>query len=130
MSSAVSPAPAREGRDWLESWSPEDPASWDSRRAWGTLWVTTFNLTLCFVVWFLVSALAPKLNNIGFELSRAQLYWLTAMPGLAGGSLRLIWTFLPPVIGTRKLVTLTTALLVLPAVGWALAVQLKQTRPV
>lgn len=127
MSSAVSPAPAREGRDWLESWSPEDPASWDSRRAWGTLWVTTFNLTLCFVVWFLVSALAPKLNNIGFELSRAQLYWLTAMPGLAGGSLRLIWTFLPPVIGTRKLVTLTTALLVLPAVGWALAVQNPET---
>lgn len=127
MSSAVSPAPARKGRDWLESWSPEDPASWDSRRAWSTLWVTTFNLTLCFVVWFMVSALAPKLNNIGFELSRAQLYWLTAMPGLAGGSLRLIWTFLPPIVGTRKLVTLTTALLVLPAVGWALAVQNPET---
>ena len=51
-----------------------------------------------------MSALAPILNNIGFDLSTSQLYWLTAMPGLAGGSLRLVWMFLPPVIGTRKLV--------------------------
>ena len=68
-------------------------------------------------------ALAPKLNNIGYDLSKGQLYWLVAIPGLAGGTLRLIWTFLPPIMGTRKLVTLTSALLVLPAIGWGLAVQ-------
>ena len=45
------------------------------------------------------------------------------MPGLAGGTLRLIWTFLPPIMGTRKLVTLTTALFVIPLIGWGLAVQ-------
>jgi NNP family nitrate/nitrite transporter-like MFS transporter len=28
------------------------------------------------------------------------------MPGLAGGTLRLVWMFLPPIMGTRKLVTL------------------------
>jgi NNP family nitrate/nitrite transporter-like MFS transporter len=116
-------APAHRGSDWLESWTPEDPEKWDSPRAWKTLWVTTFNLTLCFVVWFLVSALAPKLNNIGFDLSKGQLYWLVAIPGLAGGSLRLIWTFLPPVMGTRKMVTLTMALLLMPALGWGFAVQ-------
>ena len=88
---------AHTGPDWLDSWTPEDPDNWDSGRAWKTLWVTTFNLTLAFVVWFLVSALAPKLNNIGYDLSKAQLYWLVAMPGLAGGTLRLIWTFLPPI---------------------------------
>ncbi len=114
---------ARKGADWLESWTPEDPARWDSGRAWKTLWVTTFNLTLCFSTWFLVSALAPKLNNIGFDLSKSQLYWLAAMPGLAGGSLRLIWTFLPPIMGTRKMVTITSVLLLLPAIGWGLAVQ-------
>ena len=116
-------APVRRGADWLESWTPEDPDNWDSGRAWKTLWVTTFNLTLAFATWFLVSALAPKLNNIGYDLSKGQLYWLVAIPGLAGGTLRLIWTFLPPIMGTRKLVTITSALFVLPAIGWGLAVQ-------
>jgi NNP family nitrate/nitrite transporter-like MFS transporter len=116
-------APVRRGADWLESWTPEDPEKWDSGRAWKTLWVTTFNLTLAFATWFLVSALAPKLNNIGYDLSKGQLYWLVAIPGLAGGTLRLIWTFLPPIMGTRKLVTITSALFVLPAIGWGLAVQ-------
>ena len=114
---------AHTGPDWLDSWTPEDPDNWDSGRAWKTLWVTTFNLTLAFVVWFLVSALAPKLNNIGYDLTKAQLYWLVAMPGLAGGTLRLIWTFLPPILGTRKLVTLTSGLFLLPAIGWGFAVQ-------
>ena len=35
--------------------------------------------------------------------------------------------FLPPVLGTRKLVTVTTALLVLPLVGWAIAIQNNET---
>ncbi len=74
-----------------------------------------------------MSAIAPKLNSIGFNLSEGQLYWLIAMPGLAGGTLRLIWTFLPPIMGTRKLVTLTTALFLIPLIGWALAVQNPET---
>jgi len=116
-------APVRRGADWLESWTPEDPEGWDSGRAWKTLWVTTFSLTLGFITWFLVSALAPVLNNIGFSLTTSQLYWLTAMPGLAGGSLRLVWMFLPPVIGTRKLVWMSTLLFLFPLVGWGIAVQ-------
>ncbi len=116
-------APAHRGSDWLESWTPEDPETWDSGRAWKTLWVTTFSLTLAFITWFLVSALAPVLNNIGFDLSTSQLYWLTAMPGLAGGSLRLVWMFLPPVLGTRKMVFYSTLLLLLPLLGWGVAVQ-------
>ncbi len=51
------------------------------------------------------------------------MYWLTAMPGLAGGTLRLIWMWLPPIMGTRKLVSLTTILLLIPLLGWAIAVQ-------
>jgi NNP family nitrate/nitrite transporter-like MFS transporter len=63
------------------------------------------------------------LNELGFDLTTQQLYWLTAMPGLAGGTLRLVWMFLPPVLGTRKLVTFTTGLLLVPIIGWSLAVQ-------
>jgi MFS transporter, NNP family, nitrate/nitrite transporter len=116
----------RTGKDWLPAWDPESP-DWDSKRAWRTLWITTFDLTLAFSTWFLVSAIAPRLNSIGFDLSMGQLYWLAAMPGLAGGTLRLIWTFLPPLIGTRKLVTISTALLLLPLIGWSMAVQNPET---
>lgn len=122
----TSDASVRTGRDWLPDWDAEGPG-WDSRRAWHTLWVTTFALTLGFITWFLASAIAPKLNSIGFSLSEAQLYWLIAMPGLAGGTLRMVWTCLPPILGTRKLVTLSTALLLVPLIGWALAVQNPQT---
>jgi NNP family nitrate/nitrite transporter-like MFS transporter len=67
------------------------------------------------------------LNYIGFNLSKSQLYWLVAMPGLAGGTLRLVWMFLPPIMGTRKLVWLSSLLLVIPLIGWGLAVQSPST---
>jgi len=108
--------------DWLQSWDPEDPQKWDSKLAWNTLAVTTFTLTLCFVAWFLPSAIVPKLNALGFDFTKEQLYWMAAMPGLSGGLLRLVWMVLPPKIGTRKLVTLTTLLLVLPVLGWGVEV--------
>lgn len=64
-----------------------------------------------------------RLPNVGFQLSTSQLFWLAAMPGLAGGTLRIIWTFLPPILGTRHLVTYSTLLLLVPLLGWAWAVQ-------
>jgi len=117
------PRPARPGGEWLESWDPENAETWDHGLAWRTLWISTFTLTLCFASWFLASAIAPKLTNLGFVLSTSQLYWLTAMPGLAGGLMRLIWMVLPPIMGTRKMVALTTALLLIPVVGWGVQVQ-------
>ena len=65
----ASTPPARSGGDWLKSWNPEDPATWDSKRAWRTLSVTTFTLTLAFIAWYLASALAPNLRNLGFMLA-------------------------------------------------------------
>lgn len=114
---------SRKGSEWLDSWDPEDEENWDSGLAWRTLGITTFTLTLAFASWFIASAIAPKLGNIGFQLSKDQLYWLVAMPGLSAGILRLVWMVLPPMLGTRKLVSITTALLALPLIGWALAVQ-------
>lgn len=116
-------APERKGKEWLTSWDPENEQTWDKRLAWRTLWITTFTLTMCFVAWFLPSALIPKLNAIGFSFSKPQLYWLASMPGLTGGALRILWMILPPIMGTRRMVTLTTALLLLPLIGWGLAVQ-------
>ncbi|MDF2095078.1 MFS transporter [Aquibaculum arenosum] len=120
----------RQGSTWLKRWEPEDPAFWDSQGkalAWRTLSITTANLTMAFVVWFMVSALVVRLPNIGFDLTGSQLFWLTAMPGLAGGTLRILHTFLVPIYGTRHVVTLSTLLLLLPMIGWFFAVQNPET---
>ncbi|MGC4152328.1 MAG: MFS transporter [Propionicimonas sp.] len=106
------------GPEWLQSWDPENEETWDKRLAWRTLWITTFCLTLCFVAWFLPSAIIPKLNAIGYSFTQAQLYWLAATPGLAAGLMRLTWMVLPPMMGTRKMVAFTTLLLFFPVLGW------------
>jgi NNP family nitrate/nitrite transporter-like MFS transporter len=64
--------------------------------AWRTLALTTVNLTLAFAAWFLVSALVVRLPQVGYTFTPSQLFWLTAMPGLAGGTLRLVHMFLTP----------------------------------
>lgn len=116
-------APVRKGGEWLESWDPENEATWDSGLAWKTLWITTFCLTLAFIAWFLPSAIIPKLNALGYEFTKSQLYWMAAMPGLSAGLLRLVWMVLPPIMGTRKMVSLTTLLLIAPTLGWGVRVQ-------
>jgi NNP family nitrate/nitrite transporter-like MFS transporter len=118
-------APARRGT-WLAQWEPENDVFWRTQGkalAWRTLAITTANLTLAFIVWFLVSALVVRLPGIGFKLTTAELFWLAAMPGLAGGTLRIVHTFLVPVYGTRNVVAFSTFSLLIPAVGFFFAVQ-------
>jgi NNP family nitrate/nitrite transporter-like MFS transporter len=123
MSTSPGSETRRSGNEWLQHWDPEDDETWDRALAWRTLTISTFTLTLAFASWFIASALAPKLTNLGFDLSKDQLYWLVAMPGLSAGILRLVWMVLPPILGTRRLVALTTLLLLIPLVGWGVAVQ-------
>lgn len=118
--------PLRTGSTWLTEWKPEDEAFWartGKARAWRTLTVTTANLIMAFIVWFAVSALVVRLPAIGFKLTTTELFWLAAMPGLAGGSLRMLHTFLVPLYGTRHVVTVSTLSLLIPAIGWFYAVQ-------
>lgn len=117
--------PAQAGT-WLSRWEPENDTFWRngaSGLAWRTLTITTLNLTMAFIVWFLVSALVVRLPQIGFKFTSTQLFWLAAMPGLAGGTLRLVHMFLTPLVGTRKVVSLSSLSLLLPLVGWFYAVQ-------
>ncbi|TBT87341.1 NarK/NasA family nitrate transporter [Propioniciclava sinopodophylli] len=127
MSSATEPV--RSGSEWLTNWDPENEATWDKSLAWRTLWITTFCLTMCFVAWFLPSAIIPKLNAIGYDFTKEQLYWLAATPGLSAGLLRLVWMVLPPIMGTRKMVALTTLLLFFPVLGWGVRTMLPGTAP-
>lgn len=122
--------PKTRGGGWIKEWTPEDADFWESTGkaiAWRTVWVTTFCLILGFTTWFMVSAIVVRLQGAGFNLNTTQLFWLTAMPGLAGGTLRIVHTFLVPIFGTRKTVAVSTFLLLLPCIGWAYAVQNPQT---
>lgn len=126
MTTDPASAPDKRSGDWMEHWEPEDETFWESkgkRIAWRTLSITTANLMMAFIVWFVVSAIVVKLDDVGFDLTTTQLFWLTAMPGLAAGTLRIIHTFLIPIYGTRKVVSISTALLLLPLIGWFFAVQ-------
>jgi NNP family nitrate/nitrite transporter-like MFS transporter len=110
----------------LGRWEPENESFWNATGrsiANRTLAVTTMGLILAFIMWFVVSALVVRLPQIGFQLTTGQLFWLAAMPGLAGGTLRLVHMFLVPIFGTRKVVSVSTLSLIIPAVGWYYAVQ-------
>lgn len=110
---------------WFKKWDPEDNQFWESegkRQAWKALWVTTITLLLSFATWFMMSAVVVKLPGIGFKFTTDQLFWLAAMPGLAGGTLRIIHTFLIPIYGTRHVITISTFIKLLPVIGIGLAV--------
>lgn len=110
---------------WLEKWTPENELFWDnggSKIAWRTLTVTTLALILSFSTWFMMSAIAVKLPGIGFKFDKDQLFWLTAMPGLAAGMLRMVHTFLLPIYGSRHVITISTLLKLIPCIGLGLAV--------
>lgn len=122
---AATGQPAATRGSWLATWQPEDTTFWSatgSRIAWRTLALTTTTLVLSFATWFVVSALVVRLPAIGFKFTEMQLFWLAAMPGLAGGTLRIVHTFLIPVFGTRAVISVATALKIIPCIGLGLAI--------
>lgn len=110
---------------WLKVWEPENPEFWKktgSRIAWRTLFITTVGLVFSFATWFAVSAMVVRLPGIGFPFTSSQLFWLAAMPGLAGGTLRILHTFLVPLYGTRHVLTYSALAKIIPCLGLGLAV--------
>ncbi len=69
-----------------------------------------------------MSAIVVRMPGIGFKFTPNQLFWLAAMPGLAGGTLRIVHTFLLPIFGTRHMVTVATLLKLIPCIGIGFAV--------
>lgn len=110
---------------WLDKWTPEDKGFWEqtgSKIAWKVLTITTISLILSFATWFMMSAIVTKLPGMGFKFDKDQLFWLAAMPGLAAGILRIIHTFLLPIYGSRHVITISTIIKLIPAIGLGLAV--------
>ncbi len=110
---------------YLERWLPEDERFWEEtgkKIAWRTLTITTVSLVLSFATWFMMSAIVVRLPQVGFTFDTMQLFWLAAMPGLAGGTLRIVHTFLIPIFGTRNVISVATLLKLIPCIGIGLAV--------
>ncbi|MER5638889.1 NarK family nitrate/nitrite MFS transporter [Kitasatospora sp. NPDC002227] len=115
----------RPGRT-VTDWDPEDQVFWRSvgrRVATRNLWIAVPALLVAFVVWQVWSVTATNLKDVGFQLSTSQLFWLTAIPGLTGGTARILYTFLGPRIGQRRFTALSTLVLVGPLLWLGLAIQ-------
>src|SRR5690554_2241277 len=110
----------------IADWRPEDPDYWAgggravARR---NLWISTYCLMLSFAVWMVWSVVVARLPGIGFAFTTDQLFWLAAVPGLSGATLRIFYAFLVPIFGGRLWTALSTASLLIPAFGIGYAVQ-------
>ncbi|MBP0619777.1 NarK family nitrate/nitrite MFS transporter [Cupriavidus consociatus] len=110
----------------LTRWEPENAAFWQSegeRIAYRNLWISIPALMLAFVVWMLWSVVAVNLDRAGFQFTKNQLFWLTALPALSGATLRIFYSFLVPVFGGRRFTAISTALLLIPALGMGFALR-------
>lgn len=115
---------------WLTDYDPSNEEFWNKKGkkiAWKTLTITTSALIFSFATWFLYSVIVIKLPHIGFKFSDDQLFWMAAMPGLAGGFLRIINTFLIPIYGTRKIISISTLIKIIPLLMLGFAVMNPET---
>ncbi|WP_415392859.1 nitrate/nitrite transporter [Paracoccus sp. SJTW-4] len=110
----------------LDDWRPEDPQFWAEKGraiARRNLWISIPALLLAFAVWMVWSMVVARLPAIGFAFTPDQLFWLAALPALSGATLRIFYSFVVPIFGGRLWTTLSTASLLLPAIGIGYAVQ-------
>jgi len=110
----------------LTVWTPEDKAFWQQQGeaiARLNLWISVPCLFLAFAVWQLWSVVAVNLNALGFKFTTDQLFWLAALPSLSGATLRIFYSFMVPVVGGRRWTALSTASLLIPAIGIGIAIQ-------
>ena len=110
----------------ITRWEPDNPAFWaheGERVARKNLVLSVPPLVLAFAVWMLWSAAVVHLPHIGFGFTANQLFWLAALPGLSGATLRLLFSFGVPRFGGRVWTAFSTMLLLVPVIGTATAVQ-------
>jgi len=120
----------RQNRYILTDWRPEDKGFWNTTGASvasRNLWISIPCLLLAFSVWMVWSVVVAKLPAIGFNYTTGELFWLAALPGLSGATLRIFYSFMVPIFGGRLWTTLSTASLLLPAIGIGFAVQTPDT---
>jgi NNP family nitrate/nitrite transporter-like MFS transporter len=125
MSTETAPTRSKRNRV-LTIWTPEDRQFWQREGqaiANINLWISVPCLFLAFAVWQLWSVAAVNLPALGFKFTPNELFWLAAAPALSGATLRIFYSFMVPVFGGRKWTAISTATLLIPALGIGLAIQ-------
>lgn len=110
----------------LTTWNPEDKEFWEREGkaiATRNLWISIPALFLAFAVWMVWSVVVVNLTSIGFTFDSNKLFWLAALPGITGATLRIFYSFMVPIFGGRKWTTISTASLLIPAIGIGFAVR-------
>lgn len=110
----------------LQDWRPEDTDFWEQQGraiARRNLWISIPNLVLAFSVWMVWSVVVARLPQVGFNYNANQLFWLAALPGLSGATLRVFYSFMVPIFGGRRWTAFSTASLLLPALWIGFAVR-------
>lgn len=124
MNTTTTTAPRRGST--LKIWTPEDKAFWEKEGeaiAKLNLWISVPALFLAFAVWQVWSVVAVSLPSLGFQYSTNQLFWLAAAPALSGATLRIFYSFMVPLVGGRRWTAISTASLLIPAIGIGISVQ-------
>ncbi len=125
-SNVAAPSPAITSSVDLVDWRPEDEAFWKekgSRIANRNLWISIPSLLCGFAVWLMWGIITVQMANAGFPFAPDELFSLAAIAGLAGATTRIPASFFIRICGGRNTVWLTTALLMIPAVGTGIALQ-------
>lgn len=110
----------------LTRWNPEDPKEWHSGGsaiANRNLWISVPALLLAFAIWQVWSVVVVKLPAVGFTYTKNELFWLAALPALSGATMRIFYSFAVPIFGGRRWTAISTASLLIPAIGLGICVQ-------
>jgi hypothetical protein len=106
-------------RGAIQDWRPEDRPSGLPRagadRPAQPVALDPVVCCLSFAVWMVWSVVVAKLPLVGFTFNTDELFWLAALPGLSGATLRIFYSFMPPIFGGRLWTTLATWSLLIPA---------------
>lgn len=127
----------------IKNWDVEDQEFWSLKGdeiANKNLWASIPALLLAFSVWIMWGVLVKYMKEFGFNFGLTQglvagtqeyinalkevnnlYYTLPAIAGLAGATLRLPNSFLISLGGGRNVIFVTTALLLIPAIGTGIA---------
>lgn len=131
------------GKINIKDWNVEDEFFWKSKGkkiATRNLWSSIPALLLAFSVWIMWGVLVKYMKEFGFTFGMLEgliqgseeyiaklkeinslYYTLPAIAGLAGATLRLPNSFLISLGGGRNVIFVTTALLLIPAIGTGMA---------
>ena len=114
----------------IVDWNVEDNAFWESKGkaiANRNLWISIPSLLCGFAIWLMWGIITVQMLNLGFPFKPQELFTLTAISGLMGATYRIPASFFIRLCGGRNTIFLTTALLMLPAIGTGIALQDKTT---